>query len=72
MVRLAFILLMTCGFASSAHVQQRDSMKNARDDVEAAKKLPSVQTAPPQRSDSTTVTIIRKMQRKEYPVRRSN
>jgi hypothetical protein len=72
MLRLPLILLMTCAFALSAHAQRRDSMKNARDDVEAAKKLPSVQPAPPQRSDSTTVTIIRKMKRQEYSVPRSN
>ena len=39
MLRLPLILLMTCAFALSAHAQRRDSMKNARDDVEAAKKL---------------------------------
>jgi hypothetical protein len=71
-VRLALILLMTCALASSAHAQRRDSMKDARDDVEAAKKLPSVQPAPPPRSGSTTVTIIRKMKRQEYSVPRSN
>ena len=75
MVRLALTLLTTLALASSAHAQRRDSMKDARDDVEAAKKLPSVGPAPPaaaKHSDSTTVTIIRKMKRQEYSVPRSN
>ena len=40
MLRLAASVLMACALASNAQAQSRDSMKNARDDIEAAKKLP--------------------------------
>ena len=75
MLRLAAILLMTCALVSSVHAQRRDRMKDARQDVEAARKSSPGQPAAlaqPKHSDSTTVTIIRKMKRHEYSVPRSN
>ena len=74
MLRLAAILLMTCALVP-VYGRDKTAIDRAREDVEAAKKSPSVQPAPPappKRSDSITVTIIRKMKRKEYSVPRSN
>jgi hypothetical protein len=65
---------MTCALVP-VYGRDKTAIDHAREDVEAAKKSPSVQPAPPappKRSDSTTVTIIRKMKRKEYSVPRSN
>ena len=74
MLRLTAILLMTCALVS-VYGRDKTAIDHAREDVEAAKKSPSVQPAPPappKRSDSITVTIIRKMKREEYSVPRSN
>ncbi len=73
MLRLTAILLMTCALVS-VYGRDKTAIDHAREDVEAAKKSLSVPAppAPAKRSDSTTVTIIRKMKRKEYSVPRSN
>ena len=51
MLRLAFAILLTCALAP-AHA--RDGMKDARDDVESARKLPS----PPAPAPQTPIAVI--------------
>src|SRR2546422_6653137 len=50
-LRLAFAILLTCALAP-AHA--RDGMKDARDDVESARKLPS----PPPPAPQTPIAVI--------------
>ena len=58
MLRLAAILLMTLALASSADAQSRNSMKNARDDIEAAKKLPDFKPYEPSSPNMPEFNIL--------------